>query len=196
MGKFNKSNCSKLPRPITARSLQWQSKRYLERYMATSEQLRRVLSRRVYRRLQAFPNEDRNALDTLVDAEVRRCIEQGLVNDERVAVLWVDQLRSRGDSRLSILRKLCNKGLSADLVNSILARHAELNTGHQELLCAIAYARRRGLGPFRRDPSKRDVKQQKDLSAMIRAGHSYDNSRQIIHSEDIEELIKHAECGE
>jgi regulatory protein len=196
MGKSNKPKGPKEPRPITAKSLQWQSKKYLERYLATSAQLRRVLQRRVYRRLQAFPNEDRAAFNELVEAEVQRCVELGYLNDEKVAELWVEQLLSRGDSRLSILRKLCNKGLSKSLVNDTLAQHDDSNDGQQELLCAIAYARRRGLGPFRREPSVRNDKRQKDLAAMIRAGHGYDYSRQIINTDNITELIRHAESGE
>lgn len=195
-GRSKKANTQKLPRPVTERSLQWHSKRHLERYIASAEQLRRVLMRRVNRRLRAFPDEDRSVLTALVDTEVQRCMEQGFLNDERVADLWVEQLRNRGDSQLSIQQKLRQKGIASEVVQQALSKRDESTAGDAALLCAIAYARRRGLGPFRRDASLREPKKKKDMAAMMRAGHSYDHIRQILNTEDINQLIEYAEMGE
>lgn len=195
-GQKRKSYVKKPPKPVTAGSLQWLSKRHLERYVSSEAQLRRVLLRRIDRRVRAFPEDDREALVALAEAEVKRCLDNGLLNDQRVAQLWVEQLRNRGDSKLAIQQKLRQKGFSAELVSQALeARDAE-QEGESALLCAILYAKRRGLGPFRRNQAIRSDRSQKDIAAMMRAGHSYDHCRQIIHCDDIDALIEQAEYGE
>ena len=67
--------------------------------------------RRVNRRLRSFPEDDRDALVNLVEAEVKRCVESGLVNDQNVAKLWVSQLRNRGDSALSIQKTTAKRAV-------------------------------------------------------------------------------------
>ena len=61
--------------------------------------------------------------------------------------------------------------------------------------CAIS-AKRRGLGPFRRNQALREERSKKDIAAMMRAGHSYDHIRQIMQCDDIDALIEQAEYGE
>lgn len=195
-GQNKSGRQKKPPRPVTARSLQWLSKRHLERYIASEAQLYRVLMRRVNRRLHAFPEDDRDALVTLVEAEVKRCVDNGLVNDQNVAKLWVSQLRNRGDSALSIQKKLRQKGLSSKLIQDSLEQLDSETEGNSALRCAIAYAKRRGLGPFRRNSDTREARRQKDIAAMMRAGHSYDHIRQIIQCDDIDALIEQSELGE
>ena len=186
----------KLPKPVSARSLQWLSKRHLERYLASETQLRRVLMRRVNRRLRSFPEDDREVMVALVEAEVKRCVDAGLVNDRTLSQMWVERLRNRGDSTLSIQKKLRQKGISSQLIQESLERMDSQIEGNAALRCALAYAKRRGLGPFRRNPEIRQTRRQKDTAAMMRAGHAYEHIRQVIECEDIDALIERADYGE
>ena len=60
---------------------------------------------------------------------------------------------------------------------------------HIEIQSAIAYAKKRGFGPFRRDEEKRIIKREKDIQSMVRAGHMYHNSKFVIDAVDIDSLF-------
>lgn len=149
--------------------------------------------RRVEARLRAFPEEHRDEMVVLVEKEIERCIELALLNDEIFTKLWIEQLHRRGDSLFSIQSKLQKKGVPRDVINSQIAQFDQDSSGNVGFLSAISYARRRGLGPFRRDWSTRETHKKKDISAMIRAGHSYDYVKEIVSSTDTEALLELAE---
>jgi regulatory protein len=52
-----------------------------------------------------------------------------------------------------------------------------------ELEAAATYARRRRLGPHRRDPEARAERRERDLAALARAGFSYAIAQQIIDAD-------------
>ena len=110
-GQKQSGRKKKLPRPVTARSLQWLSKRHLERYVASETQLRRVLLRRIDRRVRAFPDDDRAQLVALADAEVKRCVDNGLVNDQRAQYGLISF--EGGRLKITIQRKLRQKGTAS-----------------------------------------------------------------------------------
>jgi regulatory protein len=149
--------------------------------------------RRVDARHRAFPEEARDEMVVLVEREIERCIELELLNDEVFTKLWVEQLHRRGDSLFSIRSKLQKKGVSREVINSQIALFNQESSGNVGFLSAISYARRRGLGPFRRDWSTRETHKKKDIASMIRAGHSYDYVKEIVSSTDITVLLELAE---
>ena len=130
---------------------------YLGRYASTAETLRQVLRRRVRRRLAAEGSGDRegaSAVEPLIDALVKRCRETGLVNDAAYAEGRARRGMARGRSLRRIAVGLAAKGVgSADAAAAIAALREEASD--PDLAAAAAFARRRRLGPFRREPHPR-----------------------------------------
>ena len=152
---------------------------YLGRYASTAENLRQVLRRRVRRRLAAEGEEDREAaaaVEPLIDALVARYRETGLVNDASYAAGRARRGVAQGRSLRRIAVGLAAKGVdAADTAAAIASLRDEATD--PELAAAIAFARRRRLGPFRRDPPPREQADRDrgdlhraELAAFARAG--------------------------
>ncbi len=82
--------------------------------------------------------------------------------------------------------KLREKGAGADNIEAALetAREDALDV---DLAAAAALARRRRLGPYRRE-DERQERRDRDLAALVRAGFSYDITRRIIEAETVDVL--------
>jgi regulatory protein len=143
---------------------------YLGRFSSSAENLRRVLLRRVRRRLAG----DRGAAAQdalLVDGLVRRFRAAGLVDDAAYAAGRARSRLRRGQSLRTIRAGLAAKGVGADDTEAALdALTAE--AGDPDLAAAVAFARRRRIGPFRRAPGEADGAHEKALGAFARAGFS------------------------
>jgi len=171
------------PPKVTARWMRSSATWYLERWPATSGRLRRVMMRKIDRSL-AHHGGDRDEAAELLDALIEQLTEGGWLNDERFVKARVEELRRRGGSRRAIRAKLAQQSAPRELVDDALA---ELQEG-SERTAAVAYARRRRLGPFRLDPEQRAERRDKDLAAMARAGFSWSEASTVIDSEDVESL--------
>ncbi len=113
----------------------------------------------------------------LVDALVLRYASVGLIDDTVFARARVTSLRRQGHSRQAIFAKLQAKGLSRPQIETALATSDEDNTD-PELTAALAHARRKKLGPWRKKPQNA----QKELAAMGRAGFSYEVARRALET--------------
>ena len=157
-------------RAIDAALLEEWALSYLGRYASTAENLRQVLRRRVRRRLTVEGAGDREgaaAAEKLIDALVKRYRETGLVNDAAYAAGRARRGVAQGRSLRRIAAGLAAKGVgAADAAAAIAALRDE--TIEPDLAAAIAFARRRRLGPFRRDPLPRE--RAAELAAFARAG--------------------------
>ena len=160
------------PRPVTTAYLERAALAYLERFASSSENLRRVLRRKVERRcrLRGEPPEPSLAL---VDEVVGRSLRSGLLDDRRFAEGRVASLRRRGGSARLIGAKLAAKGVERSVIAEALGAEPE-----DELAAAHALARRRKLGPYR--PGERAPYRDKDLAALARAGFAYGVAREVI----------------
>lgn len=162
-------------RTIDAALLEEWALSYLGRYASTAENLRQVLRRRVRRRLGAEASGDREdaaAAKTLIDALVQRYRETGLVNDAAYAAGRARRGVAQGRSLRRIAVGLAAKGVGAADTAAAIASLREEATD-PELAAAIAFARRRRLGPFRRDPHPHDRAPElhrAELAAFARAG--------------------------
>ncbi|MCK6547222.1 RecX family transcriptional regulator [Myxococcota bacterium] len=158
--------------------------RYVERYAATAASLRRVLVNRVRR----------HAPDTLteatphIDAIVERFERARLVDDRVFAAAKASSLTRAGASARMIREKLALKGVKSDLIGETLA---ELGDARDvELRAAVAYARRRRLGPFARertDDARREDRD-RELAALARRGFSFEIARRVIDASDADAL--------
>jgi regulatory protein len=187
----------RLPRPVTKAWLQRAALYYLERYAAPAGHLRQVLMRKVDKRLvlrgEAQDEAVAEPARALVEEVIAQAVEGGYVDDGAYARAKVASLRRRGGSQRAIRAKLMQKGVPADLVDAAIeadgeeAASTDADGPSEQDACfarekeaALAYARRRRLGPFRlRDRAER---RERDIAAMVRAGFSLSLARSIIDS--------------
>jgi len=166
-------------------SLQAAALSYLERYSSSTENLRRVLMRRVKKACR--DNEDAQEaieLAAIVDAIVERYVASGLVDDRAFARGRAATLARRGDSRRAIVHKLRGKGVADTDARAALDDIADGATPDAvDLESAWNYARKRRLGPYRLDPEIREARREKDLAALCRRGFSYGIASAVIRAE-------------
>ncbi|MEF2550453.1 RecX family transcriptional regulator [Aurantimonas sp. A2-1-M11] len=163
------------PKPITREWLFRAAAHYLERYSSSTANLRRVLERKVMRRAHAR-GEDAGSFAELIDEIVARFVELKLVDDRAYGEARVLSLRRRGTSTRMVAAKLSEKGVERDLVEELLA--ADETSDRQ---AALAYAKRRRLGPYRL--RNRAERRDRDVAAMVRAGFGFADAAAAIDGE-------------
>jgi regulatory protein len=171
------------PRQMTERRLQNIAKYYVERFATTAAHLRRVLVRRVDKACKHH-GDDRTKMIPWVEATVEKLVKLRIVDDARYALDRARALRRLNRSPQKIRAHLMAKGVPSSLVRDAIAATEETETGGDATYeAAVAYARRRRLGPFRtfEGTAEEERKQAtKDLAAMGRAGFSYDMARRVM----------------
>jgi regulatory protein len=156
---------------------------YLGRFASSAANLRRVLLRRVRKRLPDDPEAAARAA-AAIDALVARCRQTGLIDDAAYAAGRARSRLRRGQSLRTIRVGLAAKGVAAADAQSAIAALGD-EAGDPDIAAAIAFARRRRLGPFRRaDPGERD----KDLAAFARAGFSRTVAEGVLGCADADEV--------
>lgn len=160
---------------------------YLERFAASSGQLRRVLLRRIRRaEMLGIDQADADAARRHMETLVARLLASGILDDRRFAEAQAQSLQRRGTSRRRIRQHLAAKGLGRDFVeDAVEAIEPEGETS--ELAAACVLARRRRLGPYRTAGTRKDFRQ-KDLAALARAGFSLDVARRVLAARGPEAL--------
>lgn len=145
--------------------------RYVERYATTRAKLAAYLARKV--REHGWEDEGAPPIDGLVE----RFEALGYVDDRSFAASRAAALTRRGygERRVSIALKAA--GISDE--DGAPAR-ADARLGAPD--AALAYARRKRIGPFAAEMPDREQRRRL-LAAMLRAGHPFEISRRIIESE-------------
>ncbi|MAO92128.1 MAG: regulator [Rhodospirillaceae bacterium] len=173
------------PKPVTPERLGKIALHYLERYASSAENLRRVLMRRVLRSAQLH-GTDSQALADSVDDLIQRYQSSGLLDDTAYALGRSASLHRQGKSTRAIQQTLSVKGVDGDTVGVALEALREEVGPDLDLRAAVQYARRRRLGPWRRDG--REEAREKDLAALGRQGFGYDIARHVIGAETPQQL--------
>lgn len=154
-------------RPLDAAALDRMALRYVERYATTRAKLASYLARKIRAR-----GWEGDAVDPSDVAE--RMATLGYVDDVGFGEARAAALARRGLGQHRVTGALRQAGLSRDdadrLAPAIAARALD---------AALAFARRRRIGPFGAEIADRD-RRQKQLSAMVRAGHDMALARAII----------------
>jgi len=178
------------PKRATAKHLENAALWYLQRFAASAESLRRVLLRRVEKSARAH-GTDRAEGAAIVEDIVARFRRTGLLDDRTYASGRALSLHRRGVSANGIHARLRAKGVAAEDIDAALAGLAD-EAVEPELAAAMAYARRRRIGPYR-TRGDRDQMRERDLAALARQGFDYDTARTVIDARDIADL--EAEAG-
>ncbi len=177
----------KVPRKMTQTRLENIAIYYLQRYASSAENLRRVLLRRADKALHVHGG-DREEIRQWIDDLVKRMIRSDVLNDLRYALGRATALRRLGRAPAKIRAQLAAKGVSQPIIDDVLAETAVTDTGEDAALeAALAYARRRRLGPFSEKPDTHDeirAQNKKHLAALARAGFTYDVARRVMEFDD------------
>ena len=177
-------------RPVTSDDLEQIALDYLARFASSAANLRRVLRDKVERSARLH-DTNREAGLAAIEALVGRLTAAGALDDRRFAEGRAQSLFRRGASRRAIAAKLSEKGVGDEEIAAALAALEEF-AADPELAAALAYARRRRIGPFRgRDA--RAAARDRDLAALGRAGFGLDVARRVVDTENPDLLV--AEAG-
>lgn len=175
---------------------------YLARGAASGESVVRTLRRRIGNWARRATRAGRDAQTVAQDAAaareripeiVGRLGEVGLVNDAVFAETRAKRMSSAGRSRRAISAHLAQKGIDAETV-----REAVPHDATAELAAALAFARKRRIGPFARESEvelSRDEKraaERKALGAMARAGFDFGVCERMLRMDrdDAEERLR------
>ena len=123
---------------------------------------------------------------TWIESLINKFQALGYLNDRTYAENRARALLARGSSTRAVAMKLREKGVGDDDIKAAFASARE-DVHDLDLAAAAALARRRRLGPYRRDVARVECRD-RDLAALARAGFSYDIARRIIEAETVEFL--------
>ncbi len=152
------------PPPLDEAALRALAAAYAARFQTTRQRLAAYLRRKLAQRGWA------GAGDPPVEAVVARQAELGAVDDAAWAQARAAVLARRGLGARRVRAALAAGGIAPE-VGEQLAGAADPRSA------AEAYARRRRLGRFRAGGAGDLNQQQRDLAAMLRAGHTFEAAR-------------------
>lgn len=151
---------------------------YLARYSATRATLARALNRMIDRWLRAAPGPEAAAqaaaAKRAVPEVVARLVSAGAVNDAAFAQSRAKRLTRTGHSRRASAAHLVARGVPEELVRAALPQDEGT-----ELAAAVAYLRRRRLGPFRTGEATAETRT-KEMGSLARAGFPAELARRAL----------------
>jgi regulatory protein len=157
------------PSPLTAAKLEELALAYAARFATTRAKLEAYLARKL--RERGWEGER----DPDPGAVARRFVEAGYVDDAVFARMKSESLLRRGYGGRRVGEALRAAGVEEDLRADVAPGAGEARTA------ALALARRRRFGPWG-DPLPDRPQREKQIAAMLRAGHPLDIARQIVEA--------------
>lgn len=154
--------------PLNSADLERYALRYVERYATTRVKLAAYLSRKL--RERGWDGEKSPDIEGLA----QRMADLGYVNDRLYAESKAGAMARRGLGARRVRQALRFDGIEEEDAASLAPA---IEDGAQA--SAIAFARRKRIGPYAREAADR-VLQEKWMGAMIRAGHAPGLARAIV----------------
>lgn len=154
--------------PLDRAALDRLAIRYVERFATTRARLARYLTTKLRQRGWAGEGEADPA------AIADRMAALGYVDDQAFAGMKAASLGRRGYGGQRVRQALRHAGVADDDAAPAIAE-----TDDAAARTALAFARRRRIGPFAETPADRDVRQ-RQLAQMVRAGHGFALARAIV----------------
>jgi len=164
-------------RPASEAYLERAAAHYLARFASSVGNFKDVLWRKVERRGLA-EGVERETAQAWIDGIADRFVALGLLDDEVFARARAGALLRRGKPRRVIRSSLVAKGVTADVAAGAVAALSS-DSGDPDLDAALAFARRKRLGPYGAAGADGD-RRRKDLAAFARAGFSYQLARRVL----------------
>ncbi|MDG2002656.1 MAG: RecX family transcriptional regulator [Novosphingobium sp.] len=163
----------RISRPLDGVRLEEIALAYAARYATSRAKLEAYLRRKL--RERGWDGESEPPVREIAE----RFVEAGYVDDAAFARARTGGLLRRGYGMRRVGQALAAAGIDKELAEELRPDEA-----HQRR-AALALARKRGLGPFGMERPDRAARQ-KQIAAMLRAGHSFDQARALIDAPDIE----------
>jgi regulatory protein len=171
---------------LTRQQLENAALRYLGRFSSSTENLRRVLMRRLARAGHRPDEPEYRMAARWIDEIVLRMCASTILDDGKYAEAQAASLSRRGVAARGIRARLAAKGVAGEAIEAALdeLRGAE---GDADLKAAALLARRRRLGPYRAGAERKE-RRAKDMAALARQGFSYQTACRVIDAADAETL--------
>ncbi len=165
-----------MTKPVTQRRLYNITLFYLTKFDASSEKVRQMLRRRLYKASLAEEPVPTQA-NEWIEEIIQKMTDLGYINDNRYAENQTRQLSLQGKSESFIINKLRQDGISPEQT-----RHLLENREEDDFTRAVIWLKRHKKGPFRSKDN--DSFYTKDLAALGRAGFSYETACAALKSEE------------
>lgn len=177
MGPERKENGKKdwRKKPLTQQKLADLSLSYLAKFATSSAKFEAYLRRKL--RERGWEGEGEPDLDSLV----RKYIALGYIDDAQYAAARSRSLQSRGFGGRRIAQDLFHAGIDDAIQEDVRP------TRIQQREAAVRLARKRRFGPFYRQEID-DGRAQKQIGALLRAGHALDDARFVVAARSENEL--------
>ncbi|MCH7630110.1 regulatory protein RecX [Novosphingobium percolationis] len=164
------------PRPLDAGQLEELALSYVARFATSAGKLADYLKRKLRERGWE------GAVAPDVAAVVARMVERRYVDDAVFARAKGQGLLRRGYGARRIGQALGAAGIDEDL------RDEGLGSAREQREAVLVLARKRRFGPFGRDGASHDpATREKQVAAMLRAGHPLASARAMVDADTIEE---------
>ena len=164
----------RVPPPLDEAGLRDLALHYAARFATTRLKLLRYLARKLKER--GWAGAQPAALEVLAD----RLAELGYVNDAAFAAMKSRAMAARGLGHRRVTEQLHAAGVGE-------ADRGGAPDEQEALATALAFARRKRLGPFAKSVSDDPASRQKAFAAMLRAGHAMGVARAILATHTPEE---------
>lgn len=155
-------------KPYDIESLERTALHYVGRYATTRGRLEAYLRRKL--RERGWADETSPPIDSLI----KRFSDRGYVNDAQFAQARTESLLRKGYGARRIAVNLRAAGIDAATADGLREEIAEAAERS-----AMAFARRRKIGPFAGKPLNPD-ENRRAFAALLRAGHSFEIARRIL----------------
>ncbi|WP_294356710.1 regulatory protein RecX [uncultured Sphingomonas sp.] len=165
-----------MPPPLDQAALEALALRYVERFATTQGKLSDYLRRKIRERgWHGEPIE--------VGAIATRFAELGYIDDRGYA-----EMKTASLVRLGYGERRITAALHAARIGAADAEEAVDQVRDGAFDHALAFARRKRIGPFASAPAD-EAQRRKHLAAMVRAGHSFALSAKILRMSDHEDAV-------
>jgi len=161
-------------KPLDSARLEELALGYVARFATSRARLEAYLRRKLRERGWAGDGEPP------VEALALRFVAMGYIDDEAYARSRGGGLLRRGYGVRRVGQALAAAGIDQDMRQRITASEGE------QRRAALTMARKRGFGPFAAAPAD-PARREKQLAAMLRAGHPLDHARRMIDAASTEE---------
>ena len=161
------------PKPLDSARFEELALAYVARFATSAARLESYLRRKL--RERGWDGEGEPPVSALVE----RFVRAGYIDDAVYARAKTGSLLRRGYGLRRIGQALHAAGIGEDVREEVRAGPAA------QRQAALALARKRRFGPFAGQPLDRQARE-KQLAAMLRAGHPLDMARAVIEAGDIE----------
>ncbi|NTJ44841.1 regulatory protein RecX [Agrobacterium larrymoorei] len=153
----------------------------LERRMMTEKQLFDAITKKAKSK---FDDISPTQIKSLAEAAVNFAYEIKALDDVAFAESATRTALRNGKSKRAIAQKLSMKGVDREVTAAALEEADDLSS-------AVVLARKRRLGPFRRDESSDAKSLSKEMAALARNGYSFDIANRVLamELEEAEEIL-------